>query len=55
LRVVLRQRNELRAIIARALRAYNQHAAERLHARVRRNTLAEDERLSRVLGFAGAE
>ena len=35
--------------------AYGQSAAERLHARARRNTLAEDDRLNRTLGFAGTE
>jgi preprotein translocase subunit SecA len=42
-------------IIGRTLRGSSQSAAERVHARARRRTLAEDDRLSRSLGFAGAE
>jgi preprotein translocase subunit SecA len=42
-------------IIGRGLRAYSQSAAERLHARARRATLAEDNRLNKALGFAGTE
>jgi preprotein translocase subunit SecA len=55
LRPALRERKELWPLVARALRAYSQHAAERLYARIRRNTLAEDKRLSAALGFAGPE
>jgi preprotein translocase subunit SecA len=42
-------------VIGRALRGYSQSAAERLHGRTRRMTLAEDHRWNRTLGFAGAE
>jgi preprotein translocase subunit SecA len=55
LRVVLQRRKELWPLVAHPLRAYSQHAAERLYARIRRNTLTEDERLSAALGFAGPE
>jgi preprotein translocase subunit SecA len=55
LRLALQQRKELRPSVAGALRVSSQRAAERLHARVRRETLSEDERLNRTLGFAGAE
>ena len=54
-RARLRQAKEVRPEIGYALRAYSQSLAERLHARARRNTLAEDEHLNRTLGFAGAE
>jgi preprotein translocase subunit SecA len=39
----------------RALARHSQSAAERVHARARRRTLAEDHRLNRALGFAGTE
>jgi preprotein translocase subunit SecA len=42
-------------IIGRTLRGSSQSAAERVHARARRRTLAEDDRLSKSLGFAGTE
>jgi preprotein translocase subunit SecA len=42
-------------VIGGVLRAYSQSAAERLHGHVRRATLAEDDRLNKSLGFAGAE
>jgi preprotein translocase subunit SecA len=42
-------------VIGRALRSYSQSAAERVHARARQRTLAEDDRLNRALGFAGTE
>jgi preprotein translocase subunit SecA len=41
--------------IGSALRSYGQSAAERLHGRTRRMTLAEDHRWTRTLGFAGSE
>jgi preprotein translocase subunit SecA len=50
-----RQQKEVHPLLGRALRAYCQSAAERLHARARQNTLTEDERLNRSLGFAGGE
>ena len=43
------------ALTGRALRSYSQLAAERLHGRARRAALAEDLRVNRILGFAGAE
>ena len=57
LRVVARgvRRREVPVVIGRALRRYGQSAAERVHALARRNTLAEDDRLNRTLGFAGTE
>jgi preprotein translocase subunit SecA len=42
-------------VIGRGLRAQSQSAAERVHARARRNTLMEDDRLNRSLGFAATE
>jgi preprotein translocase subunit SecA len=51
----LRPAQDVPTVIARGLRAYSQSAAERLHARARRQTLAEDDRLNRALGFAGVE
>jgi preprotein translocase subunit SecA len=51
----LRRSEETPHVIGRALRTYSQFAAERLHARARRNTLAEDERSNTRLSFAGAE
>ena len=41
--------------LGRALRDYSQSAAERLHGRARRMTLAEDHRWNKSLGFAGTE
>ena len=46
---------KISSVVGLALRAYSQAAAERLHARTRRMTLAEDHRLSKILGFAGKE
>lgn len=43
------------AAIARALRNGSQRAAERLHRRARRAAVAEDQRVSKILGFAGTE
>ena len=43
------------ASTGRVLRSYSQHAAERMHGRGRRAALAEDLRVNRILGFAGAE
>jgi preprotein translocase subunit SecA len=54
-RAGMRQAKEVHPLLGRGLRAYCQSAAERLHARARRSTLAEDERLNRSLGFAGTE
>jgi preprotein translocase subunit SecA len=42
-------------VIARALRSYSQSGAERLHRRARRIALAQDQRLNKILGFAGTE
>jgi preprotein translocase subunit SecA len=42
-------------VIARALRSYSQSAAKRLHWRARRIALAQDQRLNKILGFAGTE
>jgi len=42
-------------VVGRILRARSQAAAERLHARIRRANLAEDQRLEASLAFAGAE
>jgi preprotein translocase subunit SecA len=42
-------------VIGRALKGYSQSAAERLHGRVRRMTLAEDQHWNKSLGFAGTE
>jgi preprotein translocase subunit SecA len=49
------QAKQIPTVIGRALRGYSQSAAERLHARARRTTLTEDDRLNRNLGFAGSE
>ncbi|MFO1098475.1 MAG: preprotein translocase subunit SecA [Xanthobacteraceae bacterium] len=49
------QRQQIPRSIGRALRAFSQAAAERIHARARRATLEEDSRLSRILGFTGSE
>jgi preprotein translocase subunit SecA len=49
------QRQQIPRPIARALRSFSQAAAERIHARARRATLEEDNRLSRILGFTGSE
>jgi preprotein translocase subunit SecA len=46
---------QIPAVIGRALRSHSQRAAERLHGRARRTALAEDLRVSRILGFAGTE
>jgi len=43
------------AVIGRTLRKHSQAAAERLHARARRIALAQDQRFSTILGFAGTE
>jgi preprotein translocase subunit SecA len=42
-------------VVGRALKGYSQSGAERLHARARRMTLAEDHRWNKTLGFAGTE
>jgi preprotein translocase subunit SecA len=42
-------------VIGHALKGYSQSGAERLHGRVRRMTLAEDQRWTKSLGFAGTE
>jgi preprotein translocase subunit SecA len=49
------QAKQISPVIGRALRSYCQSSAERLHARIRRTTLAEDHRLNTALGFAGTE
>ena len=51
----VRQAEKVPAFIGSALRDRSQSAAERLHARTRRNALREDQRFSKVLGFAGIE
>ena len=51
----VRRAEKVPAFIGRALKDCSQSAAERLHARTRRNALNEDRRLSKVLGFAGIE
>jgi preprotein translocase subunit SecA len=38
-----------------ALKAYSQSAAERFHAHVRRQALAEEDRFNKLLGFAGTD
>src|SRR5262249_53703803 len=47
--------SELAPLLAEALRRNSQASAERHHAAQRRQTLAEDYRLERNLGFAGTE
>jgi preprotein translocase subunit SecA len=51
----VRRTKNVPRFIGRGLRGYSQSAAERVHARTRRRTLAEDHRLNRALGFAGTE
>jgi preprotein translocase subunit SecA len=43
------------AVIGRALRSFSQSAAERLHRRARAAALAQDQRVSKIFGFAGTE
>jgi len=52
---VLGHAKEIPATIGRPMKAYCQAAAERVHARARRATLADDHRFNKLLGFAGAE
>lgn len=46
---------QIPAAIALALRSYSQSAAERLHGRARQAAVAEDDRINKILGFAGSE
>lgn len=46
---------QIPAAIALALRSYSQSAAERLHGRARQAAVAEDDRINKILGFAGPE
>jgi preprotein translocase subunit SecA len=43
------------SVVGRAAKAYGQAQAERIHARTRRLTLAEDNRLNEIIGFGGKE
>ena len=51
---IVPQRPQIPHVIGRVLRTLSQSAAERVHARDRRATLDEDDRLSRILGFTGS-
>ena len=51
----VQRRPQIPRPLACALRGYSQSAAEQLHTRTRRMTLAEDQRYNELLGFAGAE
>jgi hypothetical protein len=52
---VLSRRASAPHSIARALRYWAQMRAERVHARTRRQTLADDYRMNELLGFSGKE
>jgi preprotein translocase subunit SecA len=47
--------HKIPGFLARLLKFYSQMRAERVHARTRRLTLAEDYRLNEILGFSGKE
>jgi preprotein translocase subunit SecA len=49
------RQKEVSPLLGRALKRYSQSAAERINALARLNTLAEDDRLNRALGFARTE
>jgi preprotein translocase subunit SecA len=51
----LRDRETVRSAIGHCLRAFSQRSAEKVHGRARRATLSEDQRLNKLLGFAGTE
>jgi preprotein translocase subunit SecA len=46
---------KISSVISRWLRAFSQRSAEGVHARARRATLSDDQRLGKLLGFAGAD
>jgi preprotein translocase subunit SecA len=52
---LLRQGRQVPTVLGQFLRARSQSAAERVHARARQSTLAEDHRANRTLGFSGLE
>jgi preprotein translocase subunit SecA len=51
----LRPAHKIPRVVARLLKFYSQTHAERVHARTRRLTLADDHRLDEILGFSGKE
>ena len=55
LATVLKQRSRMPPALGDLLRTSCQQSAERVHARARRMTLSEDQRLTKLLAFAGSE
>ena len=51
----LRPAHKIPSVFGRLLKFYSQTHAERVHARTRRLTLADDHRLDEILGFSGKE
>jgi preprotein translocase subunit SecA len=51
----LKHQVNINPAIGHFLRTVSQRSAERVHGRARRATLSEDQRLSKLLGFAGTE